>query len=185
MSDLKISRRYAIALYEFAVEEKLIDKISNDMLLIAATCNTSKELMSFLKSPVIKSSKKSEVLDLIFKSSIQKVTGNYIKIITLHRREIFLPMIANEFINIHKDAMGIKVAYIKTAVPLDDNINKILIDLLEKQTGSKIELDVQVREDLIGGIVLSLDNNEIDTSIKNKLIRLQSEFNHNPYEKKY
>ena len=185
MSELKISKRYAKALYEFAEEEKIVDKIHADMSLIFETCNANLEFIKFLKSPVIKASKKLKVVHAIFGKEIQKVSENFIRIITAQRREEYLPMIANQFVQLHKEAKGVKVAKIKTAVKLDDNTQKKIISLLENQTGAKIELEQEVNEEILGGFVLSFDNKEIDTSIKTKLIRLNAEFENNPYERKY
>jgi F-type H+-transporting ATPase subunit delta len=185
MSDLKISRRYAKALFDFAIEEKLVSQINDDMTMILSTCNLNKDFIHFLKSPVIRPKKKLEIIQLIFGDKIQKITSNFIKIIATHRRDNLLPTIAQEYSDMYKESQGIKVAYVKTAVELDEKTSKMLVDLLEKQIGSKIQLDVKVRKDLIGGLVLTVDNKEIDSTIKSKLIRLRSEFDSNPYERKF
>ena len=185
MSEIKISRRYATALYEFAAEEKLTDKIFNDMSVIYNSCRDSKELRSFLKSPVIKYSKKLSVIKEIFKSSISDITYKFIKIIVHSHRESFIPQIAGQFIDIYKVEQGIKIATIKTAVTLDDTIRKQIISDLEKQTGATIELNEVVKEDLIGGFVLSIDNKEIDTTLKRKFNQLRKEFDSNLFIRKY
>jgi len=185
MSEIKISRRYAIALYEFAAEEKISDTIFKDMSVIYNSCAASKELRSFLKSPIIKYGKKLEVLNAIFKSSVDDITMKYLKIIVSSRRESFIPQIAKQFIAIYKAEKGIKIASIKTAVSLDDKIRKQIISTLEHQTGAKIELKETVKKDLIGGFVLSIDNKEIDTSLKNKFNQLRKEFDSNLFIRKY
>jgi F-type H+-transporting ATPase subunit delta len=185
MSEVKISKRYAKALYEFAIEEKLVDKIYKDMSQLFQVCSSNMEFLKFLKSPIIKASKKLEVIHEVFGKEFQKVSENFIRIITVQRREEYLPMIASHFIQMHKDAQGIKVATIKTAAKLDAKMQKKIVDMLQKQTGSKIELDEEVNEELLGGFVLTVDNKEIDTTIKSKLVRLNSEFDNNPYERKY
>jgi F-type H+-transporting ATPase subunit delta len=185
MSEVKISKRYAKALYEFAVEEKLVDKVYQDMSQLFEVCNLNKDFMRFLKSPIIRPLKKLEVIQEVFGKEFQKVSVNFIRIITVQRREEFLPMIANHFVQLHKDAQGIMVATMKTAVKLDAKMQKKIVTMLQKQTGSKIELDTEVNEDLLGGFILKVDNKEIDTTIKSKLVRLNSEFDNNPYERKF
>ena len=185
MSEIKISRRYATALYEFAAEEKLIDEIYNDMSVIYNSCVNSKELRSFLKSPVIKYNKKLAVIKEIFKSSISDITYKFIKIIVHSHRESFIPQIAGQFIDIYKVEQGIKIATIKTAVSLDVEIRKQIISNLEKQTGATTELNEVVKEDLIGGFVLSIDNKELDTSLKRKFNQLRKEFDSNLFIRKY
>jgi len=48
MSDIKISKRYAKALYDFSAEEKMIEQSFNDMSLIYKISAESKELKNFL-----------------------------------------------------------------------------------------------------------------------------------------
>lgn len=184
MSDLKISRRYAKALFQFAVEENMVGVINNDMLLLSDTCKNSKELRDFLKSPIIRAKKKMEVIKSIFQSQFKQITINYIKIITTHRRENLLPLIAEQFVELNKAEKGIKVAKLKTAMEIDSKTQKMIVELLEKQMGAKVELNIEQHEDMIGGFILTVDNNEIDTSIKSKLLRLRAQFDGNPYERK-
>lgn len=185
MSEIKISRRYASALYEFAAEEKLADTVFNDMSLIYNTCADSKELIRFLKSPIIKYKKKLSVLNEIFKSSVTDITMKYIQIIVSSYRESFIPQIAKQYIDIYKADKGIKIATVKTAVPIDAKTRKQIIGDLEQQTGATIELNEVVKEDLIGGFVLSIDNREIDTSLKHKFTRLRKDFDSNLFIRKY
>jgi F-type H+-transporting ATPase subunit delta len=185
MSEIKISRRYANALYEFSVEQKMADVIFNDMTLVYNSCKSSKDLVNFLKSPIIKYKKKAEILKVIFGDKISEVTLNFMSIISKGRRESLLPVIAEQFIAVYKKAKGIKTATVKTAVKLDDKLRKEIIESLEKQTGSKIELNEVVKEDLIGGFVISVDNKEIDTSLKSRLNRLRKDFESNLYIRQY
>jgi len=185
MSEIKISRRYASALYEFAVAEKIDDTIFNDMSVVYNSCAASKELRSFLKSPIIKDNKKLAILKEMFQSLVSDITIKFFKIIVTGRRENFIPQISKQFIDIYKAEQGIKIATIKTAVSLNDMIRKQIIGDLEKQTGAKIELKETVKEDLIGGFIISIDNKEIDTSLKHKFNQLRKEFNSNLFIRKY
>ena len=108
MSEIKISRRYANALYEFSVEQKMADVIFNDMTLVYNSCKSSKDLVNFLKSPIIKYKKKAEILKVIFGDKISEVTLNFMSIISKGRRESLLPVIAEQFIAVYKKAKGIK-----------------------------------------------------------------------------
>ncbi len=185
MSEIKISKRYANALYEFAAEQNMADRIFDDMSLVYNSAKGSKELRNFLRSPVIKVKKKFQVLKAVFGDAVSDVTIHFVEIITKARRERFLHLIAEQYIRIYKESKGIKTAVVKTAVELSDKIKKEIIEMLEKQTGSKIELDEEVKADLIGGFVITLDNKEIDTSIKSKLNRMRKGFEKNLYQGKY
>ena len=57
-----ISNRYASALYEISSDNKIVDNILEDLNLIQSVLNSSKELQSLVKSPLIASNDKLQVL---------------------------------------------------------------------------------------------------------------------------
>ncbi len=185
MSELKISRRYAKALFVFSQEEKLTEQIFNDMALMHQVLSENKDLKRFLKSPIIKTHLKSEVLKEIFDKKIQPITFSFIKLILTQRREFLLDFISCQFIELYKDSKGIKTAKIKTATELDSAMQQQIVKLLEKQTSAKVVLEIEEKPDLIGGFILSMDNQQIDTSVRNKLLRLKAEFDDNLYVRKF
>ena len=126
------------------------------MVLIKETCNGSKELSLLLRSPLVKPDKKRAILDEIFGKSLTEVTQSFVSIITKKKREVFLEEIANQFIRIYKVHKNIEVAYVRTAIPLNDKLRKEIPKLVESAIKSKanIELVEEIDEKLIGGMVL-------------------------------
>lgn len=183
MSEIKISKRYAKAFFDFAVEEKTLDAVYADMELISSTCNASRELMLLLKNPVIQNRKKMSILKQIFESNISPVSIQFLAIVSNGGREILIPNITEQFVNLYKEASGIKTAYIKSATKLDQETKQKITGLLEEQSKSKIELHESVDESLIGGFILNMDNKEFDNSLRNKLKRLQKDFSSNLFIK--
>ena len=56
--------------------------------------------------------------------------------------------------------------------------------LLSEQLKAEIELEVDVKPELIGGFVLSMEDRQLDASILKKIKKLTREFNINIYERK-
>ena len=67
-------------------------------------------------------------------------------IIIKKRREVHIEQISKQFIKIYKNYHGIKTALIKTAVEIDDNIRKIIVEKLEDFTKSQIELIEEIKK---------------------------------------
>ncbi len=65
MNDSKISVRYSRALFQSALEKKILDEVNQDMILIAEICKAP-ETKEFLSSPIIVPSKKIEIFHKIF-----------------------------------------------------------------------------------------------------------------------
>ena len=59
MNDSKISVRYSRALFQSALEKKILDKVNQDMIFISEICKIP-ETKEFLNSPIIVPSKKKQ-----------------------------------------------------------------------------------------------------------------------------
>jgi len=181
MEDSRIHKRYALALYQLAGELKQLDRVYDDMQLVAQTCLDSKELMRALASPIIRDTKKDKILTEIFGDKICELSQRFINLVVLQNREISLPSIAIEYTQLVKDFKGIKTALLTSAQPLDKETRAKIIARLKKQTGGEVELIEKIDPELLGGFTLSLEGQLIDASIKNTLHQLRNEFTNNSY----
>jgi F0F1-type ATP synthase delta subunit len=60
-----------------------------------------------------------------------------------------------------------------SAVELDPAIVERVGAEIERQTGHRIDLESNVDEDILGGLVLRVGNMVLDASVRNKLERLR------------
>ena len=98
MMQSKVTLRYAKALLQLSVEQKLLDQSHNDMLMINATCVESKDLALLLKSPIVKTDQKLRIINEIFDGKIGKLSMMFVNIITTKKRESLLSEIAKSFV---------------------------------------------------------------------------------------
>ena len=186
MASSRVASRYVKSLLELAVEEKALDAVHNDMLMFAAACKRSNDLVLMLRSPVIPHETKRVILEKLLKGKVHKLTLSIVDILTRKNREPLLPEIAGEFhhaYNVHK---GIGRANVTTPVAMDASTRKKIEDMAKKLSEmSTVELEEKVDKDLIGGFVLNVGDKQIDASIKSKLKALKVKFSENPYVKEF
>lgn len=185
MKNRKIASRYAKSILGLAVEQKKVEEIYTDALMILKACEESNELSLLLKSPVINTDKKLAILNEIFKGNASEMMVLFINIIVRKGREALLEDIMHTFISQYKTHKNIETAVITTAVPLDDKLRKAIKDLLKGQAdeGHSIELEEKVNKDIIGGLIVRIGDKQLDESIKSKINELEMEFKKNPYIK--
>ena len=122
MTESKVARRYAKSLLGLATENNITEKVFSDMQLIASACQNSRDLALLMKNPIINTDKKDAVIKSIFSGKVDQVTLTFMNLMTKKGRESYLTDIAQEYINIYKESIGIKVAYVTTATPMDDQL---------------------------------------------------------------
>ena len=78
-----------------------------------------------------------------------------------------------EYESLRQWASNSVVAVVKTAVELTDSQKQGLIKNLEKRSGKSVTLECVVDSAVIGGIVVELDGELLDGSVKNNLKRVR------------
>lgn len=168
-----IAQRYAKAIFDLALELNVVEEVKADMELIHSVCVSNKDFALMLKSPVIRPEKKIKVIEAVFGKKVSKLSLRYMLIIIRKRREMFIPLIADEFIYIYKKFKNIFTIHFASASALNDELRKKVIALLEKQTQGSIELHEEIKKELIGGFVFTYDNYKYDASIAYQLKKIK------------
>ncbi len=176
MSNKKVARRYTLALFELTEELKLTAKVVKDFTDLVNSIDRSKELRLLLKTPIINSSKKGIVLDVLFKGKVQDLTLKFITLLTKKERENILYDIAKDFLDLVNEKHGIIEAKIRTAVEITEKDKKHLIEKLSVYTGKEVHADFGVDKALQGGFVAQVKDSIIDASIARQLQLLREQF---------
>ncbi len=174
MNESKISVRYSKALFDLAVEKKLLDKVHQDMLFISEICKLP-ETKDLLLSPVIVPSRKSEILHTMIGSEVEKITMALIDLTVSNGRESFIPAISRVFIHETMKYKGITKSVLTTAVKTDAAVKKQITDMISKVFSTTVDFEENVNPDIIGGFILRVDDNFIDASIRTKLRKIKKE----------
>jgi len=176
MSVYRISYRYANSLMQLADEKKIYSSVAKDADLIFSAFESSKELRLVMKSPVIKSSEKKNVLSKIFENKISKETESFLEFVVEKGREDIFFDIFKEFINLRNKKEGILRARIVSAVELDDSLKKKITSKLEKETEKIVQSNFTVDSKIIGGFVAELEDKVYDASVRHQLNLLRKKF---------
>lgn len=172
----KAARRYAKALLQSALAQDILGDVENDVRFIQKTLDDSHDLRVFLRSPVIKSEDKLKALTSIFGNHISKETMSLLRLLSEKRRENLLKDICIGFIQLYNEHQGIIQVDVISAFELDSQQKNALKNELIESTGKKIEMDVTVDHNLIGGLVVKIDDTVIDGSVKHKIRMLKNQF---------
>lgn len=181
----KIGARYAKALFEFALEQDKLEEVKRDMETVDNTAKNSRELRRLLENPVLHNNTKKAAVKAVFEKYIGEIVLRYLMIIVQGNREDYLPDIAAQFVEQYKHYKNIKTAYLSTAQQVSDEMRQAVVSTLEEQTKAEIELVEEIKSELIGGLILKVDDQEMNLSLRKRLKKLSREFEVNIYQGKY
>jgi F-type H+-transporting ATPase subunit delta len=185
MEGTRAAARYAKSFLELALEKGQLEKAYADMKYIADVCRNNHEFTVFLKSPIIKTDKKQSVLKAVLGGNIDKITESFIQLITAKKREMYLPGIAEEFMNQYNQKKQILKAVVTTASGIDEATRKQVLDLIKGTGENAVVLEEKIDKNIIGGIIIRVGDKQIDASIARKLNDLKRDFKESPFVKKF
>jgi F-type H+-transporting ATPase subunit delta len=181
MKESLAGNRYAKSLIGLSIEKKELDTVYNDMVLISKTVENSKDLDLLLKSPVVKTDKKQEILSSIFGKETSELTKQFLLLISSRNREAIIGDIAGAFVRQYKVIKKIIVTEVTSAIKLESAQKKKILQLLNTNESSSVEVIEKINPEIIGGFIVRVDDKQIDASISRKLDDLKQGFSKNPY----
>jgi F-type H+-transporting ATPase subunit delta len=182
MSIQRIASRYAKSLIDLAQELNKLDEVKRDMDGFKKALE-SRDLYLLLKSPIVSSEKKTEIVKAIFDGKLGELTMNFILLLVKKGREPYLPEVVTEFLEQNKKLDHITTIKITTAEKVDAAaLEAIKAEFLKSvNTDDNIEVETAIDASLIGGFVVEFGDRMYDASVKHKLAKLKKEFVGNVY----
>ena len=166
--------RYATALVEIAAHGKKIDSVEKDLNDFAMMLNGSDDLKKLVASPLISRQDQQQAIAAIAKKAkFQDITINFLSLLAQNRR---LPMVGAIIAAVRTEISKMRgevSAHVATAFKLSKAQENALHESLAKAVGKSVNVELEVQEDLIGGMVVTVGSKIIDDSVKRKLERLQ------------
>ena len=171
----QVNIRYAKSLFLLAKEKELLDEIKKDIDLILQWFDENEDVNVLLEHPVVKSSKKAEIIDKIFKESINSYTLSFLQLIIKNKREKHLKYICLDFVEIYKKNKGIKTAVLTTSFDLSRTHKENIKKSIEHMFKAPVELKTKLDESLIGGLIIQVDDRQIDLSVARQINELKQQ----------
>jgi F-type H+-transporting ATPase subunit delta len=166
--------RYAIALFDLALEEDKLGEVEAALARIGSLMKDSPDFARLVRSPVFSSEEQSRALAAIAKhTEISGLTANFLQLIAKNRRLFALRDIIEGFRRLVADYRGEVTADIVSAVPLSEAQTEELRATLKAKTGKNVTLNVSVDRAILGGLIVTIGSRMVDTSIRSKLNALK------------
>lgn len=157
---------YAKSLFE-ANKEAL-----QDLNTVFEVMNSSKEFELTMLNPSVSLQVKYDIVDEIFKKELDEKVLNFVKILIEKNRFNEFSQIIQAYSDVLDEANNVKRVEIVSAIELSDTQKQKTINKLKAKLNKEVKVDWTLDTGIIGGLVIKIDDNIIDTSLKNKLDKL-------------
>lgn len=168
-----VSEVYAGALFEVAIESNQLQALYDDYKAVVNLFKTEPDFFEIFKTPKITNDEKKQVMDSVLKEQVSIEMLNFLKILIDKRRAASVLAIFKAFEKMYRKHFNLATAVVRSVVPLTLEQSNALRTKLEYLTGYTIEIDNQIDQNLIGGMLIQIGDRIIDNSVKRKIGNLK------------
>lgn len=179
----KISVRYAKAIFLLAKENDVLAKVYSDFQLINETINITPEFKHIISSPVITPTEKKRVLVNVFGKYVHEITNRFIVLLIDKHREEYLLDISRNFESLYRKENNIKQVIVTTEQSISKAIQDKIIAIVKDLYKSEVEIKNNTKDDMIGGVIIRIENHQLDLSVKTQLKEIKKNLKSKSYHK--
>lgn len=169
----RIAERYVKALFDVASQNGSLDAVEKDLANLGQVVAISPEFRDFLDNPLLPAEARAQaMLAILDKVKAGQLTRQFIGMVLQQKRLPLLPQIVTEFASKASEARGELTADVTTAAPLNDKQAAALAQRLAKAYGRTVRINASHDPALLGGMVVRIGSQQLDSSLSGKLRRL-------------
>lgn len=167
------ARRYARALMDIGIEKGVYRQYVKELAEVQEMIQKVPMLKATLLNLSFSSHARGKLLKRVLEGmDLSKEVVNFISLLVERDRLQQLPMIVQHYHTLIDEVEGQVRASVHSVIPLDDDQMAKLKGGLENALGKKVVLEKKVDTELIGGILVKVNNILIDSSMRTQLHQL-------------
>jgi F-type H+-transporting ATPase subunit delta len=175
LKDIGLARRYSRALFTLALERDLVDKIHQELNDFSEILRGNQKLGLFLNAPQVDRSDKRNAIEKLFQDRFSNVFFNFLMLLIEKGRQGLIPRIVHQFEALYDAHRNRVRAVAISALPLADSELARLRRALAERLQAEVMIDNQVDPSIIGGLVVKIQGQVLDGSIRHQLGRLEEQ----------
>ena len=168
-----LAGRYASALFDLARDKKQIDAVSRSLDALNQALADSREFHQLVTSPLIDRDEAGEAFAAIAeKLNLDEITANFLGVLARNGRKAQLQPVVRAFRKLAAEHRGEATAEVISAHSLSDDQVEALRTKLKERAGREVAIEARADPEILGGLIVKLESQMIDASLKTKLNRL-------------
>ena len=174
--EIAVADVYAAALLKLAERQGEGDAVLEELEAISGLLSEQPEFSGYLLSPMVDVAARSAAIDKTFHGRANEILVNTLQVMNRRNRLGLLEALKEAYSRDLDDARGRASVEVVTAVPLTEELRGRLRKAVRTMTGRDARLIETVDESLIGGLVVKVGDEKIDTSVARSLSLLRKQF---------
>ena len=171
---LAVAAVYADSLLELAEDQGVAETILEELAGLVEMLDANAGIEGFFISPLVDMEGRREALDRALGGRASDLLLNTLQVMNRKGRLGLVRALAEAYRRALEELRGEVEVQVTTAVPLGEEIRQRLAESTSGLTGRKARLIEQVDPALLGGMVITIGDRKIDTSVATELQKMHA-----------
>jgi len=168
-----LAGRYALALFQLARDGKALDSVAASLATLKAALAESADLRTLTQSPLVGRDAAARAIEAVAGTlGLDSLTSRTLGVLAQNRRLAQIPAVIRAFDTLLSAHKGETRAEITSAFPLTRTQQTALARQLKARIGRDMALDLAVDPAIMGGLIVKMGSQMIDSSIRTRLNKL-------------
>ena len=176
MSSNRIARRYAQALFDLCRQTGTQEQVREGVEYLREACGSTRELTLMLRSPVVPPLRKGQILEKLLAPRVHRQVVGFCTLVCRKGRAWILPHLGYEFMSIYHRHMNLQPTTLTLAVPMEEEQSRPFHRIVERISGRRALLSVEVDAGIIGGFILRMGDWLVDASLRGRLGSIRKQY---------
>jgi F-type H+-transporting ATPase subunit delta len=166
-----VARPYAEATFKAALEKNTLGATADSLRLLAAIAR-DEQMRFVLGNPKVSPREKKELFAAIGGGRLDDISRNLLSVLIDNHRDELIGEIAVQLDELKREYERVLKARITSAQPLDDGQRNDIVAALERRYGKKVEVELDVDPELLGGARVQVGDQVIHASVRDALAQM-------------
>ena len=166
-----VARPYAEAMFRSALEKGALEPVAESLALVASIAQDER-MHSVFGNPRVSAQQKKDLVAAVAGDRMDPITRRLLSLLVDGHREVLIGSIAEQFEELKHEHDKVLRARITSAQPLTDVQRSEIVSALERRYGKKVEAELDVDPQLLGGARVQIGDQVINASVRDALAQM-------------
>ncbi|MDR3327630.1 MAG: F0F1 ATP synthase subunit delta [Prevotellaceae bacterium] len=167
-----LSKRYAKAIYKYALEKGNEEHLLHDMVALSTQFAKLPVLDMVMEDPTVDNRQKIKLLSSAAGENPSETYKHAVSVIVGNGRASYAKTIALMYDKVYRKEKNIVLLKLTTTSPVQADTKQQLVNLVANIEHKTVHFEEKT-DDIVGGFILQIEDMRLDASIKNQLNKLK------------
>jgi len=166
-----VARPYAEALFRAALDANALGAVG-ESLALAAAIEKDETMRAVLLNPKVSAAQKKQIFEAAAGGRLHPMMTSALDLLVDRNREMLMGSLAEQYDELKNEHERVVRAHITSAQPLTDAQRNDIVSALERRYGKKVEAELDVDPQLLGGARVQVGDQVIHASVRDALAQM-------------